>query len=595
MEAKKMGKDDNMEHWIRTLFKNTKGCRGRLSASVICAIISVFGGLVPYYGVYRIVALLVEKSNDMTEIVPWIIWSLAGYSVQVLFHMVSTTLSHQAAYTLLCNIRNKLTDGLMGAPLGTVLNEKTGKLKSVIVDRVESIELPIAHLIPEGLSNLILTLSVIAVIISIDFRMALALSISSVIAIIIISITLNGYKEKYQNAMKTSEHVNSVIVEYSEGIEVVKMFNHSKESYEKYESAIIGFKNHMLGWHKKTMTALNFSMALLPTTLLGIVPVGIILYRNGIITPPEFVLAALLSMGIVPALINLVMFVNSAKEIEYALDSARDLLNIEQLEDAKEIAEINGYNVTFEQVRFAYNEENEVIKGIDLVMKEGEFTALIGPSGSGKSTTAKLIARFWDVSKGEIKIGGTNIKSIPLKQLSEIVSFVTQDNFLFDCSLMDNIRMGDPNATDEEVIRASKAARCHDFISKLDKGYKTEAGEAGNKLSGGEKQRITIARAMLKNAPIVILDEATTYTDPENEYEIQKSVSELTKDKTLIVIAHRLSTIKNADKIVIIDGGKIKEEGTHRSLSDSCEMYNAMWNANIGEEVTDMGGGKGLV
>lgn len=592
MEVKKMGKDAKVEHWIRTLFKHTKGCQWRLTVSVLCAIISVFGGLVPYYGVYKIVVLLVGKTNDITEIVPWIIWSLAGYFVQVFFHMVSTTLSHQSAYTLLCNIRNKLTDGLMGAPLGTVLNEKTGKLKSVIVDRVESIEIPIAHLIPEGLSNLILTLSVIAFIIVIDFRMALALSISSVIAIIIISITLNGYKEKYQNAMQTSDHVNSVIVEYSEGIEVVKMFNHSEQSYEKYESAIVGFKNHMLSWHKKTMTALNFSMALLPTTLLGIVPVGTILYKNGIISPPEFVLAVVLSMGIVPALLNLVLFVNSSKEIEYALDSCRDLLNIEQLEDSKEIAEINGYDVVFEKVRFGYNEENEVIKGIDLEMKEGEFTALIGPSGSGKSTTAKLIARFWDVSKGEIKIGGTNIKSIPLKQLSDIVSFVTQDNFLFDCSLMDNIRMGNPNATDEEVVRVAKAARCHDFISKLDKGYETEAGEAGNKLSGGEKQRITVARAMLKNAPIVILDEATTYTDPENEYEIQKSVSELAKDKTLIVIAHRLSTIKNADKIVIIDGGKIKEEGTHRSLSNSCEIYRDMWDAHISQEVTTMEGGE---
>lgn len=531
----------------------------------------------------------------MSEILPWLIICVIGYMTQVFFHMTSTTLSHQAAYTLLCNLRNKLTDGLMGAPLGTVLNEKTGRLKGVIVDRVESIEIPIAHLIPDGLSNMILTISVLVFIILIDFRMALALLVSSVIAIGIISITLNGYKEKYQNAMKTSDHVNSVIVEYSEGIEVVKMFNHSEASYEKYENAIVGFKNHLLDWHKKTRTSINFSLALLPTTLLGIVPVGTMLYKGGIITPPEFVLAVVLSMGIVPALLNLVMFVNSAKEIEYALESSQDLLSIDQLVDAKEPVEIQGHHVTFEHVRFGYNAEQEVIKGIELEMKEGEFTALIGPSGSGKSTTAKLIARFWDVSEGAIKIGNINIKDIPLKQLSKVVSFVTQDNFLFDCSLMDNIRMGKPDATDEEVLAVSKAARCHEFISKLDKGYETEAGEAGNKLSGGEKQRITIARAILKDAPIVILDEATTYTDPENEFEIQKSVSELTKNKTLIVIAHRLSTIKHADKIIIIDDGKIKETGTHATLSESSKMYNDMWRASLGEEISIVKDGEACV
>lgn len=575
-----MRKDKNIEHWSKTLLRFSKDCKGKLVLSVLSAIVGVVGGILPYYGVYRLVVLLVEGNNDLAAFRPWVLFYLLGFVLKIAFYMISTSLSHQAAYTILCNIRHQLTERLMKAPLGTVLNEKTGKLKNIIVDRVEGIEIPIAHLIPEGLSNLVLSLSVFIYLILIDYRLALALFISAALAVTVMSITLSDYKTKYQNAMKTSDYVNSVIVEYSESIEVVKMFNHSEASYEKYEKAVIGFRDHVLEWFKSVETALNFSMALLPTTLLGVVPIGTILYKNGSITPPEFVLAITLSMGIVPAFINMMSFLNKSKEIEYALDSSRHLLSIEQLEDATETVDVSGYDVVFKDVHFGYNQDNEVIKGVDMVMKEGEFSALIGPSGSGKSTTAKLIARFWDVTEGEILIGGINIKEIPLKQLSNIVSFVTQDNFLFDCSLMDNIRMGDPLASDEEVINAAKAARCHEFISSLELGYETQAGEAGNKLSGGEKQRITIARAILKNAQIVILDEATTYTDAENEYEIQKSISELTKGKTLIVIAHRLSTIKNADTITLIEDGVIKEKGSHNKLINSCEMYQNMWNAH---------------
>lgn len=575
-----MKKEKNTQHWCKTLIEFLSDCKGKLILSVISAVIGVVGGIFPYYCVYRIVTLLVGGANNISSYVPWILYCLIGFLLQVGFHMISTSLSHQAAYTILCNIRNKLTERLMKAPLGTVLNEKTGRLKNIIIDRVEGIEIPIAHLIPEGLSNLLLAISVFVYLIIIDYRLALAIFVSAAIAVIIMRITLSDYKAKYHNAMKTSDYVNSVIVEYSEGIEVIKMFNHSDASYEKYEKAVIGFRDHILDWYKSVEIALNFSMALLPTTLLGVVPVGVILYNIGDLTPPEFVLAITLSLGIVPALMNMMNFLNKSKEIEYALDSARELLNIQQLKDSKETVTINNYNIEFKDVHFGYDQNKEVIKGIDMVLKEGAFSALIGPSGSGKSTTAKLIARFWDVSEGEILIDGINIRSIPLKQLSNIVSFVTQDNFLFDCSIMDNIRMGNPNATDEEVIYASKAARCHKFISSLEKGYDTQAGEAGNKLSGGEKQRITIARAILKNAPIVILDEATTYTDAENEYEIQKSVSELTKGKTLVVIAHRLSTIKNADTIMLMEDGVIKAKGNHNKMITTCKMYQNMWNAH---------------
>jgi ATP-binding cassette subfamily B protein len=575
-----MKENRNSKHWINTLVCFVYDCKGKLFFSVLSAVISVFGGILPYYGLYKIVVMLIDKDRIISQYFLWIVFILIGFILQIIFHMLSTSLSHQVAYTILCNIRNELAKRLAKAPLGVVLNEKKGKMKNIIIDRVEGIEIPIAHMIPEGFSNLLLSISVFVLLIIIDYRFALAMSISIIIAFGIMSVTLKDYKIKYQKAMKTSDYVNSVIVEYSEGIEVIKMFNNSEESYEKYEKAVIGFRNHILEWYKSVETALNFSMALLPTTLLGVVPVGVLLYKNGIIAPAEFVLAITLSMGVVPALMNMMNFLNKSKEIEYALDSASELLNIEQLEESKKEVNISNYNIEIKNVCFGYQKEKMIIKGIDMFIKEGKFSALIGPSGSGKSTIAKLIARFWDVTSGEILIGGINIKKIPLKQLSKIISFVTQDNFLFDCSIMDNIRMGNINATNEDVIKVSKAARCHDFILALEKGYDTQAGEAGNKLSGGEKQRIAIARAMLKNAPIVILDEATTYTDVENEYEIQKSLAELTKGKTLIVIAHRLSTIKNADSILLMKNGLIKAEGNHNKLIKTCKMYKNMWESH---------------
>lgn len=247
--------------------------------------------------------------------------------------------------------------------------------------------------------------------------------------------------------------------------------------------------------------------------------------------------------------------------------------------------------------RFAvtYDKESgkQVLSHINLKIPEGKFTALVGPSGGGKSTIARLIARFWDVNDGKITIGGVDIRSMPLAQLADIVSFVTQDNFLFNCSIKENIRLGNPDATDEEVYAAAKAACCDEFIQKLDNGYDTMAGDAGNRLSGGEKQRISIARMILKNAPIVILDEATAFTDQENEEKIQQSIAALTKGKTLLVIAHRLSTIKNADQIIVLQNGQVENTGTHQQLLDGDSLYRDMWEAHIGAQNWSAGSGKG--
>jgi ATP-binding cassette subfamily B protein len=446
-------------------------------------------------------------------------------------------------------------------------------------------------MIPEGISNLLLPIGVFIYIIMIDWRMALASIITVPIAIIAYGFMMKTFSKQYENYMESSNYVNSVIVEYVEGIEVIKAFNRSSSSYEKFEKAVESFKVYTLNWFESTWKLMNFGGAVLPSTLLGTMPIGMYLYINGSLSPADLTMCLILSLGIVAPLTSFTVFVNEAKAIEYALKDAYEFLNLKELENPLEPVNICRYHIELKNVFFSYNIDkddnlsrtnNYVLNNINLKLPEGKFAALVGPSGGGKSTVARLITRFWDVSKGEIKIGGINIKRFPLSQLADTVSFVTQDNFLFNYSIMENIRLGNPSASDEEVINAGKAACCHEFIKNLDNGYKTNAGEAGGKLSGGEKQRIAIARAILKNAPIVIMDEATAFTDPENEDKLQKSIAALTKGKTLLVIAHRLSTIRNADPIIVMEKGCIVDIGTHEELLKECELYKDMWQAHIG-------------
>ena len=298
----------------------------------------------------------------------------------------------------------------------------------------------------------------------------------------------------------------------------------------------------------------------------------------------EAALAVMLSLSMVGSLARLEVFSENMRQVKSTVESLEDFLEMPALPEPAQRADVTGSGVTLNDVHFSYtgDPKDEVLHGIDLTLPTGSFTALVGPSGGGKSTVAKLIARFWDVTSGEITVGGINVKDMPLSQLSEHVSFVTQDNFLFRCSLLENIRLGDPTATDEQARAAARAAQCDSFISRLPQGYDTPAGEAGKRLSGGEKQRIAIARMMLKNAPIVILDEATAFTDPENEEKLQQSIAALTRGKTLLVIAHRLSTIKNAGNIVVLKNGSIEAAGTQEKLLASCPLYQDMWLAHIG-------------
>ena len=572
------------DNWVKILFSFAAPCKGKMALSVFCAILSVAGGFIPFWAVYEILLAFINQNVTLNGILIWCLVGAAGYLLRVACHGISTILAHISAYTILEGIRLKIADRLMKAPLGEVMGRRIGYLKNIIMDKVEDLEPPLAHMIPELTSNLLLPVAIFIWMLVIDWRMGLAVLIAPILAMIPMFFLMRNYNSQYAAYMEANNHVNSIIIEYVEGIEVVKAFNQSTSSYEKFVGAVQSFKDFTLAWFKSTWKTMNLMMAIMPTTLLGVLPVGLLLVQNGSISPAELAMGIILSLSIVGPLMKATTFINEAKSMEYAVEAANELLNLPVLPDSGKIVSIPHNDIALKHVTFSYDgsEQNEVLHDVNLELPEGSFTALVGPSGGGKSTIARLIARFWDVTGGNITIGGKNIKELSIRQLSELVSFVTQDNFLFNCSLKENIRLGNPNATDEEVYAAAKAACCDEFIVRLDKGYDTPAGDAGKRLSGGEKQRIAIARAILKNAPIVILDEATAFTDPQNEDKIQKSIMALSKGKTLLVIAHRLSTIQNADQIVVLKKGRIVDCGKQKELLKRCPLYADMWKAHIG-------------
>lgn len=555
-----------------------------MTASVILSVLSVGVGLVPFYCMYKVIGLFAADTATTDRVIMWCMIALAAYAVKIATFTLSTGISHNMAYNVLAGLRRRLADRFLRAPLGNVQNHTIGEIKGMMVDKIENLEPPLAHMIPEGAGHIVLPIVSIVALAAIDWRLALASLVTFPLSIFCMGLTFKISGKNFDKFDKSNAYMNSVIVEYVEGIEVIKAFGRSGVSYEKYAGAITNFRTFVVKWLSSTFATMKLAFALFPSTLIGTLPVELGLAAHGIIGAPQAALAVMLSISMVGSLAKLEVFSENMRQVKFTVEGLEEFLEMPELPEPKEYANAEHTGVTLKNVTFSYTGEakDEVLHGVNLTLKEGSFTALVGPSGGGKSTVAKLVARFWDVSGGEIEIGGVNVKDMPLKQLSGLVSFVTQDNFLFNCSLLENIRLGNPSVTDEEVKAAARAAQCEEFIEKLPQGYDTAAGEAGKRLSGGEKQRIAIARMLLKDAPIVILDEATAFADPENEDKIQKSIAALTKNKTLLVIAHRLSTIKNADKIVVLEKGKIIAEGRQEELLEKCPLYKDMWLAHIG-------------
>ena len=506
------------------------------------------------------------------------------------FHSLSTGQSHQATFAVLGSIRKQGLAKLARMPLGDVQARGSGELKSILVERVDSMEPTLAHAIPEMTSNAVVVLATLCYLFALDWRMALVSLITLPVGLVFFMLMMAGYEKNYSRTVAATNTLNDTAVEYIGGIEVIKAFGKSKSSYERFAAAARECAQSYIDWMNRSNFYFTFAMNIMPATLLTVLPIGGMLVRAGTLTPEKYVFIIILSMGLINPIIGCMKFTDDLAKVGTIVAQVTAILAAPELPRPAEAAErCHGSTIVLKGVRFGYGDK-EVLHGIDLTFREGTVNALVGPSGSGKSTIAKLIASFWDVNGGSITVGGVDIRRIPAAHYQQLVAYVSQDNFLFDTTVRENIRMGSPGATDREVEQAARDCGCYDFIMGLEHGFDTQVGSGGGHLSGGGRQRISIARAMLKNAPIVILDEATAYTDPENEAIIQQSVARLVQGKTLIVIAHRLSTIVDADQIAVVSDGRIDSCGTQAELLETSQLYRTLWSAHTAARDSAEGG-----
>lgn len=561
--------------------------KGEYLLSVLAALAGVACSLVPYFIMIELISALVGGTADKAWCLNRCLFMGLWWVLRYILHAVSTTLSHHATFQVLANIRTRLMDKLATLPLGTVLEKPSGSYKNIIVERVDSIETTLAHLVPEMTSNIVGAIAVLALLFVADWRMGLATLIVLPLGVLCFLSMFNGYETKFRRAVNSTKALNDTAVEYINGIEVIKAFGQSKTSYAKFVSAAKEGADCFIEWMQSCLFGQVSGMAVFPSTLIGILPVGCLLFMQGSLTAETFLTVIILSFGVMQPLITAYSYTDDLAQMGTIVGEVAEILSCRDLQrpDAAQVLPKDNA-IELKEVRFAYHEK-EVLHGVSLRIEPGTVNALVGPSGSGKSTIARLIASLWDVESGSITLGGVDIRALPLRECTDRIAYVSQDNYLFDLSVMDNIRMGRKGAADEEVVAAAKACGCHDFIMSLENGYQTVCGSSGGHLSGGERQRISIARAMLKDAPVVILDEATSYTDPENEAIIQSALARLIRGKTLLVIAHRLSTVADADRIFVVKDGSIAAQGTQAELLEGCPLYREMWEAHMSVKDND--------
>ena len=564
--------------WVFTFAGEKKS---RYIASVFLAILGAVFQMLPFWVAAQVIGKLLAGDRDLHGYLMDCGVLAVCWLLRVLLHSLSTAQSHQATFAVLGSIRKQGLEKLARMPLGDVQGRGSGELKNILVERVDSMEPTLAHVIPEMSSNAVVALATLLCLFLLDWRMALASLLTLPLGMLFFLLMMAGYEKNYARTVAATKALNDTAVEYIGGIEVIKVFGKAKSSYEKFVTAARACAQSYIDWMNKSNFYFTFAMNIMPATLLSVLPIGGLLLRAGTLTPERFVLLVILSMGLVTPLIGCLKFTDDLARVKTILGQVTSILTAPELVRPEEdVEQPKDSTVALKDVHFGYG-DTEVLHGVSMVFRPGTVNALVGPSGSGKSTIAKLIASFWDVGSGSITVGGVDVRRISSAHYHKLVAYVSQDNFLFDTTVRENIRMGRPDATDAEVEQAARDCGCYDFIMGLEQGFDTVAGSGGGHLSGGEKQRISIARAMLKDAPIVILDEATAYTDPENEAIIQESVAKLVQGKTLIVIAHRLSTIADADQIAVVNDGRIEATGTQEELLAGCPLYRGLWEAHI--------------
>ena len=549
--------------------------------SVVFAAGSVIFKVIPYFMIADVVKMFLDGNREFKAYLVKAVWIALSFILAELLHSISTALSHKATFTVLANIRKTCCEKLARVPLGYVKDTSSGTFKNILVERIDSIETTLAHIVPEFTSNLLAPVIILIYFFLTDWRLALWSLVPVVVGFLSYFGMMLDYKPSFERTVQTTKNLNDAAVEYIDGIEVIKAFGKTESSYAKFTKAAMAYADSFISWMKRCSIFHALMMVVTPYTLLTVLPFGAHYVENETLTIPNFVMCIILSLGIVGPLITVGSYTDDLGKIGVIVGEVVGILEQPELKRPAESTAVPKDNsVTLTDVKFGYHDK-EILHGVTMELKAGTVNAIVGPSGSGKSTIAKLIASLWDVNSGSIKIGGTDIKQLSLTDFNRKIAYVAQDNYLFNESVRENIRQGNPNATDEQVIEVTKKSGCYDFIMQLENGFDTIVGGAGGHLSGGERQRISIARAMLKDAPIVILDEATAYTDPENEAILQNSIAKLVAGKTLIVIAHRLSTVKDSDQIFVINEGNVAAHGTHEELLASCPLYKEMWNAHI--------------
>lgn len=550
--------------------------------AIVAMLVGIVMNVLPFLFIYQLISpMLMGWSMSVGYVAPRVAAIALCLTLYAVFYIKGLSLSHLAAFNTLKNLRISLQSKLEAQPLGTIQEKGIGALKKVFIDDIDTIELLLAHALPEGIANLSIPAIVFVCMFFVDWKLALLSLCSLPLGIISMGVMFRIGMKDMDNYYAAARRMNNTIVEYINGMEVVKVFNRDGESYRRFENDVKSYRDFTLAWYKICWPWMALYTSILPCVAMVTLPLGAYFVLTGASALPDFVLVLCMSLAVGPPLLRAMAFGSTIPQINYKIQSLEKMLADAPLLQTDRPFLGTDHSVEFDGIRFSYN-ETEVLHGVSMHVKEGSLVALVGESGSGKSTLAKLLVHFYDVSGGSIKIGGQDIRDMSVESLNEQISYVAQEQFLFNTSLLDNIRLGRLDATDEQVMAAAEKAQCTEFLDRLENGIHTMAGDGGKQLSGGERQRISLARAILKDAPIVVLDEATAFMDPENEEKMNAAIASVIEGKTVIVIAHRLQSIVDADMICVLDDGNLAATGTHKQLLGSCPGYQKLWQAAQG-------------
>ena len=550
--------------------------------SVAVLLLGVTMSVLPFWFAYQLILPLLgygalEPAGAICRVAAIAVCGI----LYALLYVRGLALSHQAAYHTLENIRVSLQKKLEAQPLGTIQEKGVGVLKKMFIDDIESIELLLAHAIPEGISNVAVPVIVYIAMFFADWKLALLTLCSLPLGFVAMGAMYKQGASKMGAYYGAAQKMNSTIVEYINGMEVVKVFNRDGDSYKRFETDVKNYRDFTLDWYRVCWPWMALYNSIIPCTAMFTLPLGAWFVLQGWSTLPDLVLVLCMSFGVGAPLLRSLSFLSTMPQVNFKIEALEQLMSAPPLQQTDRPFAGKNHSISFEDVRFGYQEE-EVLHGVSLSAREGSLVALVGESGSGTSTLAKLLVHFYDVSGGAVKIGGQDVRDMSIESLNDQISYVSQEQFLFNMSLLENIRLGKLDATDEEVLAAAEKAQCGEFLARLPHGIHTMAGDGGKQLSGGERQRISLARAILKNAPIVVLDEATAFMDPENEEKMNAAIAQVIRGKTVIVIAHRLHSIVNADQICVLHQGNVAAVGTHKELLERSPEYQTLWQAAEG-------------